>query len=135
NVQRDWPTLCLRGSAYRDIGRKQVRHLKAGLGYADVMKLVVGKQWRRVTDCAVGAPQKPLRAPLLRWRQRRIVAGQPAIERRITGHDRALVGGQGVRDRDWGDVTVKHLGEVGGVKGACLWVLLASRAMAPGGEI
>src|SRR5215475_7162849 len=99
------------------------------------MKLVVGKQRRRVAYRAVGAPKESHRAPLLRWRQRRIVTGQPAIKGRVTGQDRALVGRQGVRDRDRGNVTVEHLGEVCVVKGACLWVLLASRDMTSGVEI
>ena len=67
DIQWDWPTLHLSSSAHRGIGRKQVRRLKAGLGGADIMKLVVGKQRRRVAYRAVGAPKEPLRATLLIW--------------------------------------------------------------------
>ena len=59
-VSRHWP----------ETGRR----LKAGLGCANV-KLVVGKQRRRMAYRAVGASKEPLRTTLLRWRQRRIVAG------------------------------------------------------------
>src|SRR5262245_1996979 len=99
------------------------------------MKLVIGKQRRRVAYGAVGASKEPLCAALLHWRQRRIVAGQPAIKGCVTCQDSTLVGRQGVRDSDWGDITVEHLSEVFGVKGARLRVLLASRDMAPGVEI
>jgi hypothetical protein len=99
------------------------------------MKLVVGKQRWRVAYGAVGASKEPLRATLLHWRQRRIVAGQPTIKGCITCQDSTLVGRQGVRDSDRGDSTVEHLGEVFGVKGARLRVLLASRNMTPCVEI
>src|SRR4030095_1762438 len=91
DIHRDRPTLRLSSSAYRGIGWKQVRRFKTGLGCADVMKLVVGKQRRRVAYRAVGAPKEPFRATLLHWRQCRIVAGQPAIEGRVTRHDSALI--------------------------------------------
>src|SRR5262245_7994636 len=99
------------------------------------MKLVVGKQRRRVAYGAVGASKEPLRATLLHWRQRRIVARQPTIKRCVTCQDSTLVGRKGVRDSHRGDITVERLGELFSVKGARVRALPSSSNMPSGVEI